>query len=171
MLGDELLATPIYEATNFRSVYLPMGIWTRLSDNKVFPGKRVITIEAGDGTLPLFSRNGSVLPIGSNPMTLHYFPRLGGEFFLFENDLEDYSQVHAAPAGDFLRLEIESRKDRNYQWVVHHTDRPRKVEGCSEVQRVNLLRAGTWFYDARNRNLHVRRLVRAGEDVIVNVSF
>jgi hypothetical protein len=171
MLGDELLVAPVYEAGSSRSVYLPMGLWTRLSDNQVFPGKRVITIESSNGELPLFSRNGAVVPMGSNPMSLHYFPRLGGEFFLFENDLEEYSQVHAAPAGDFLRLEIESRKDRDYEWVVHHIDRPRSVEGLVEVKSAGLPRAGAWFYDTRNRNLNVRTLARAGEDQIINVSF
>jgi hypothetical protein len=171
MLGDELLVAPIYAAGNTRSVYLPMGLWTRLSDNRVFPGKRAIAIEARGGELPLFSRNGAVVPVGSNPMKLHYFPRLGGEFFLFENDLEEYSQVHAAPAGDFVRLEIESRKDRDYEWVVHHIGRPGSVEGFAEVRSSGLLRAGAWFYDARNRNLHVRTLARAGEDRIINVAF
>ncbi len=171
MLGDELLVAPIYGIGSSRSVYLPMGLWTRLSDNQVFPGKGVITIEAHGSELPLFSRNGAVVPVGSNPMSLHYFPRLGGEFFLFENDLEEYSQVHAAPAGDFLRLEIESHKDRAYEWVVHHIDRPKSVEGFAEVRSAGLLRAGSWFYDVRNRNLHVRTLTRAGEDRIINVSF
>ena len=40
-------------------------------------------------------------------MALHYFPKLGGEFFLLEGDIAEYSQVHAAPALDFMRLEIE----------------------------------------------------------------
>ena len=27
-----------------------------------------------------------------------------------------------------MRLEIESKKDRDYQWVVHHVERPSSVE-------------------------------------------
>jgi alpha-glucosidase (family GH31 glycosyl hydrolase) len=171
MLGDELLAAPFYDTGNSRSVYLPMGIWTRLSDNQVFPGKRVVKIAAsGDDDLPLFCRTGTILPVGSNPTRLHYFPRLGAEFFLFESDLEDYSQVHAAPAGDFLRLEIESRKDRDYEWVVHHIGRPRKIEALTERANLDAIRAGGWYYDARQRNLHVRMFARAGEGQIVNIS-
>jgi hypothetical protein len=162
MLGDELLVAPIYEGRNSRTLYLPMGIWTRLSDNRVFQGKQVITIEGKPGELVLFSRNGSILPLGSEPMKLHYFPRLGGEFFLFEADLQDYSQVHAAPAGDFMRLEIESRKGRQYEWILHHVRRPRKVVG-GEVRR--------WFYDSPNGNLHVSMLGSAGKDDIVTISF
>ena len=162
MLGDELLVAPIYEGQRSRTLYLPMGIWTRLSDNRVFQGKQAITIEGAAGELVLFSRNGSILPLGSEPMTLHYFPRLGGEFFVYEDELQDYSQMHAAPAGDFMRLEVESRKDRHYEWILHHVDRPRKVGGSGVSQ---------WSYDSPNGNLHIWMLGSAGQDDIVTISF
>ena len=108
-------------------------------------------------------------------MTLHYFPKLGGEFFLFESDLGEYSQVHAGPAGDFLRLEIESKKHRVYEWIVHHLDRPRRIAAgaveYAQVDRPNGLHPGAWFYDGRNKNLHVRMTGRAGADEIVNIAF
>jgi hypothetical protein len=175
MLGDELLIAPIHQDRSSRSVYLPMGIWTRLSDNQVFQGKRRIGIDAAAGELPAFSRNGAVLPLGSSPMKLHYFPRLGGEFFLFESDLGEYSQVHAGPAGDFMRLEIESKKERDYEWIVHHLDRPRRIAAggmdFAEVGVEDRLRPGAWFYDAPNKNLYVRIVGRAGGDEIINISF
>ena len=177
MLGDELLIAPIYEAGKPPRVYLPMGIWTRLSDGRVFQGKQVATIEGNPGELVLFSRSGSILPLGSEPITLHYFPRLGGEFFLFEKDLEDYSQAHAAPAGDFIRLEIESKKGRYYEWVLHHVDRPRKVVAAGvefgEVASRELLRRrpSGWLYDSPNKNLHVWMFGSEGHDDIVSISF
>jgi hypothetical protein len=177
MLGDELLVAPIYEAQTSRSLYLPMGIWTRLSDNRVFPGRRTITIEGKAGELVLFAHNGSILPLRWEPMTLHYFPRLGGEFFVFESEPQDYSQMHAAPAGDFMRLEIESRKDRYYEWILHHVERPRKVVAggvefgeAANRQRLRLMPGG-WFYDSPNGNLHVWMLGSAGKDDIVTISF
>ena len=177
MLGDELLVAPIYEGQSSRSLYLPMGIWTRISDNRVFPGRRVINIEGKSGEMVLFSRNGSILPLGWGPMTLHYFPRLGGEFFVFEDEPQDYSLMHAAPAGDLMRLEIESRKDRYYEWIVHHVDRPRKVvmggiefKEAANRQRLRL-QPGGWFYDSPNGNLHVWMLGSAGKDDIVAISF
>jgi len=175
MLGDELLIAPIHQAQNSRSVYLPMGIWTRLSNNQVFQGRRTIVIDAAAGELPAFSRNGAIVPLGSSPMKLHYFPRLGGEFFLFESDLSEYSQVHAGPAGDYMRLEIESKKERDYQWIVHHLDRPRRIASggveFAPVEAEDRLRPGAWFYDAPNKNLHVRIVGRAGGDEIINISF
>ncbi len=171
MLGDELLVAPLLGEENSRSVYFPMGVWTRLSDNQTFPGRRRISIQAAKDELPLFCRNGTILPLGTNPTVLHYFPKLGAEFFLFERDLEDYSQVHAEPAGDYLRLEIESRKERTYEWIVHHLDKPKKIEGMREIGEAGLLRDGAWFYDRAQRNLHVRIVTHANEDRITNISF
>ena len=162
MLGDELLVAPMPESGITRSVYLPMGIWTKLSDNAIYDGRRTVGITALAGELPIFSRNGAIVPLGEHPMELHYFPRLGGEFFLFESDLGEYSQVHAGPAGDYMRLEIESKKDRDYEWVVHHSERPKKVvaggDAYAQVASRDRLRARAWYYDVRSKNLHVRAM-------------
>ena len=106
---------------------LPRGTWTNLETNQVTTGPRTLDVESK--SLPVWARNGAIVPLDSkNGMGLHYFPSLGGEFFLLEGDIAEYSQVHAAPALDFMRLEIESKKDRDYQWVVHHVEKPAGVE-------------------------------------------
>ena len=174
LLGDEMLVAPFYEPGDKRSVYLPRGTWTNLETNEATPGPRTITVETK--SLPVFARNGAIVPLdGAAGMALHYFPKLPGEFFLLEGDIAEYSQVHASPALDFMRLEIESKKDRDYQWVVHHVERPASVEFADrkyrEVGQPNELSDGTWFYDARQRNVHARVMVKAGEDCIINVNF
>ena len=174
MLGDEMLAAPIYEPGGKRSVYLPRGIWTNLETNQVFQGKRTIAVETK--SLPVFARNGSIVPLDSAAgIDLHYFPKLGAEFFLLETEIGDYSQVHAAPAADIMRLEIESKKDRDYQWVVHHIEKPTSV-GFQDVKYREssspaALAAGMWFYDAPRQNLHVRVRVKADQDCIINLAW
>ena len=38
--------------------------------------------------LPVFARNGTIVPLAAaNGMGLHYFPKLGAEFFFLEEDL------------------------------------------------------------------------------------
>jgi hypothetical protein len=171
MLGDELLVAPIVAPGGSREVYLPQGVWTNLETNETFPGRRTITVKTA--SLPVFARNGSIVPLDSaGGMALHYFPKLGAEFFLVEADA--WTQIHAAPAADILRLEIESKKARDYQWVVHHVDRPVSVGFEGKVFReapAGQLADRTWSYDAKTRNLQVRVRVAAGEDSIVNVTF
>ncbi len=172
MLGDEMLIAPIYDATGKRSLYLPQGTWTNLETNGVEQGRRTIAAESKG--LPVFARNGAIVPLDSKgAMALHYFPSLGAEFFLLESAVADWSQVHAAPAGDILRLEIESKVERDYQWVVHHVERPAEVgfeeRKYGEVDAPAALSDGTWFYDAAQKNLHVRVRVAAGEDCVIHV--
>jgi alpha-glucosidase (family GH31 glycosyl hydrolase) len=172
LLGDEMLIAPIYEPGDQRSVYLPRGIWTNLETNEVTQGPRTITVKTK--ALPVFARNGTIVPLDSKGgLALHYFPKLGAEFFLLESDLADYSQVHAAPAADIMRLEIETRKDRDYEWVVHHVDKPAAV-GFEDVEyrqaaAPDQMADRTWFYDPSARNLQVRVHAKAGEDCIVNL--
>jgi hypothetical protein len=124
-------------------------------------------------------RNGSIIPFGGmepgEPMELHYFPSLGAEFFLWEPDVEENSQYHASPTADFWRLEIESKKDRIYEWIFHHKPRAKTVvEGNQRYQEVRdrkLLKPGTWWHDTTLNNLHVMVEGGAGQDRIVNIGF
>jgi hypothetical protein len=174
MLGDEMLIAPIYTASDKRPVYLPPGIWTNLATNEELQGRRTIEIETKG--LPVFARNGTVIPLDSaNGMALHYFPKLGAEFFILEKDVNAWTQVHAAPAADAMRLEIESRVARDYEWVVHHVERPSGV-GFEERKYVEAasreaMAAQGWFYDAGLKNLHVRASVAAGEDRVIHVGW
>jgi alpha-glucosidase (family GH31 glycosyl hydrolase) len=174
MLGDEMLVAPFYEPGDRRTVYLPRGTWTNLETNETITGPRTIAVQTK--SLPVFVRNGAILPLDTAPgIVLHYFPKAGGEFFLLEGDIAEYSQVHAAPALDIMRLQIESKKDREYQWVVHHVERPVSVEFAGrqyrEVPAPAALTEHTWFYDAARKNLHVQAKVKAGEDCIINLNF
>ncbi|MBZ5728224.1 MAG: hypothetical protein LAP87_24960 [Acidobacteriia bacterium] len=174
MLGDEMLIAPVYEPANQRTLYLPQGMWTNLETNEVSPGKRSITVDSA--ALAVFARNGTIVPLNSGEaLGLHYFPRLAAEFFLLERDAGEYTQVHAAPAADIMRLEIESQKERAYQWVVHHVEKPAEVgfedRKYGQAEGLAALADGTWFYDAAQKNLHIRARVKAGEDCIINVAW
>jgi len=174
MLGDEMLIAPIYQPGNRRSVYLPQGVWTNLETNEVSPGRRSITVETA--ALPVFARNGTIVPLDSpGGIALHYFPSLGAEFFVLEGETEGWTQIHAAPAGDIIRLQIEAHGSHDFQWVVHHVEKPAEVGfGEAKYQLVAgpaAMRDRTWFYDAAKKNLEVRVHVKASEDCIINIVF
>ena len=126
--------------------------------------------------LPVFARNGAIVPLDSpQGLALHYFPKLAAEFFLLETDSGEYTQIHAAPAADIMRLEIESKQDRAYQWVLHHVERPSEVgfedRKYRPVAAAQVVADGTWFYDAAQKNLQIRTRVKAGEDCIINIAW
>jgi hypothetical protein len=179
MFGDEILAAPILSGDGRREVYLPMGVWTDLRTNQTHAGRRRIPIEAAADELPLFVKNGSIIPFlddaGADRVTAHYFPKLAAEFFIFEPDLGEHTQLHASPAGDFYRFEIECKAGREYEWVAHHLPAPKKVaQGETAFVRVgsrDRLRPNAWFHDSAAGNLHIRLRTRAGGGAIVNAAY
>jgi hypothetical protein len=160
MIGDELLLVPACDGSGTRSIRLPMGNWTDLRDNHEYAGRTVHSLRATTRDWPLLGRSGSIVPMqAADRIELHYFPKLPAEFFLYEPALDEHTQVHAGPAGDYWRLEVESKVDRRYEWVMHHFGRPREVAGFR------------WSYDEGQRNLHVVVDAKAGIDHIVNIMF
>lgn len=64
LFGDSLLVAPlVQEQTSSRLVYLPDGKWTGLFDNLTYEGRSRIHCHAGWQTLPVFIRDGSVIPM------------------------------------------------------------------------------------------------------------
>jgi alpha-glucosidase (family GH31 glycosyl hydrolase) len=136
MLGDELLVAPSCAGR----IELPQGMWTDIDSDQVYHGR---TLYQSPKAISMLARNGSIVPLANGDVIeLHYFPKLGGEFFIYEPEIEEYTQVHASPAADFWRLEIESKAPRTYEWIIH--------------------RAG-------KSSLRVRASVQAGEDRIINI--
>lgn len=163
LLGDEMLVAPIYDPGDKRPVYFPPGAWTNLDTNRQYPGRRTATIESAG--LPVFAHNGAIIPFDApdGSIALHYFAPLPGEFFLLEKDPAAYSQIHAAPAGGILRLEIESKKERTYRWVIHHVDRPTQV--AFEDRHYQ------WTYDSDRKTLTIEVPVKSAEDNIIHVTW
>jgi hypothetical protein len=176
MVGDELLAAPVLAPRDTLAVYLPRGVWTNLRTEETHRGRREISVPAAPG-LTLFAKNGSIVPLAAESgdiLELHYFPSAGAEFFLFEGPDADVSQFHAAPAGAYLRLEIESKAARVYDWVVHHAGACRKVVSggveFSEAAETAQLAPGRWHEDRARKLLRIRVRSAAGGDEIVNVT-
>jgi hypothetical protein len=141
LIGDELIVGLTDE------MYLPRGVWTNWRTNEVSPGRRT----APNG---MWARNGTIVPLQwPQAMELHYFPRLGAEFFLTEPEAAAISQFHAAPAGLYMRLQIESQLERDYVWVLHHVSAPKVLEKG-------------WRYDRRRRELRIPIHAGAKSDVI-----
>ncbi|MGB9604799.1 MAG: hypothetical protein ACPL88_02820 [Bryobacteraceae bacterium] len=83
--------------------------------------------------------------------------------------------MHAAPAGDRLRLEIEPERERVWEWVVHHVKAPAEVRATdgayAPVTVGEELGPGHWWYDEAKGNLHVCVRAAAGLDHVIFVSF
>jgi alpha-D-xyloside xylohydrolase len=65
MLGDRLLVAPVFDPEGWCEYYLPAGQWTGLLDGRVVDGGRWFRERFDAFSLPLWVREGSVLPIGN----------------------------------------------------------------------------------------------------------
>ncbi|SDN44819.1 alpha-D-xyloside xylohydrolase [Actinomyces ruminicola] len=63
MLGDALLVAPVMDADGAAEVYLPEGTWTSWWDGTTVEGPRWVRERHDLDTLPLYVRQGSVLPV------------------------------------------------------------------------------------------------------------
>jgi alpha-D-xyloside xylohydrolase len=64
LFGDSLLVAPITDETDRRWVYLPKGVWTDWWTGERLRGERWIQVEADIETLPLYIREGGIVPMG-----------------------------------------------------------------------------------------------------------
>ncbi|PWU02210.1 MAG: alpha-xylosidase [Bacteroidetes bacterium] len=103
MFGPSLLVCPVYEyhATN-RKVYLPSGQgWFDFNSGKYFEGGQTITADAPYERLPLFVKEGSIIPTGQDlqytgekPMdiiTLYVYTGKDGSFTLYNDEGTNYN--------------------------------------------------------------------------------
>lgn len=100
LVGDELLVAPVLDPGALgRYVYLPKGLWYDFHSKATLRGPQLYYTQAPLGTLPLFIKEGSVLPtqqgdpqaasIESETLTLEVYPPLQaseGDSFLYSDE-------------------------------------------------------------------------------------
>jgi alpha-glucosidase/alpha-D-xyloside xylohydrolase len=95
--GDCILVAPVLEAgAAHRTTYLPHGIWWDYWSAARVDGGHEVTRGVDLGTLPLYMKAGSILPLGpvkqhtqeasSEPLKLRVYPGADGAFSLYEDD-------------------------------------------------------------------------------------
>jgi alpha-glucosidase (family GH31 glycosyl hydrolase) len=174
--GDDLLVVPVTrDGARHWPVYLPEETWYDFWSHERHDGPKAISVEAPLERLPLFVRQGALLPLGSvvqyegerelTEITVLVYPAERSSFTLYEDDgrTQDYQQ------GSFALTEIscEARDgdvictlgaasgessllpaERRYALKVYSPKRPRRVDvdGKKLARRKDEGEAG-WSYD------------------------
>ncbi len=63
MCGDDILVAPMFAGEAHREVYLPEGRWHDYYSGKVYDGKQTITVTATLDQIPMFVKDGTLLPL------------------------------------------------------------------------------------------------------------
>ncbi|MGX5680917.1 alpha-xylosidase [Schumannella luteola] len=125
LLGPDLLVAPVFTPTGEVEFYLPEGRWTSLLSGETKEGSRWHREVHGFDSLPLYVREGAVLPIGARTdrpdydyldgLTLHVYPgadgtspvtvrQPGGEDAVFEVQRASRRVTVSGPAGSWGAL-------------------------------------------------------------------
>ena len=96
MMGDSLLAAPILQTSDERSIYLPAGDWYAFDTNLVIHGNQTINVAAGLDEIPVYVRAGSILTLApvlehtsqlpGGALELQIYPGKDAAFTLVEDD-------------------------------------------------------------------------------------
>ena len=121
MLGDALLAAPVFSADGTARYYLPAGRWTELFTGKIRQGGRWYEGAYDYFSLPLYVRQNTLLPVGAvadrpdydyaQDVTLHYYCPVEGETAvcrLVDQKGASVNEITATKTGDTLHIAATS---------------------------------------------------------------
>ncbi|MDF2958536.1 MAG: glycoside hydrolase family 31 protein [Paenibacillus sp.] len=102
MIGDSLLAAPLFAGEQARDVLLPQGIWYGLETGERFEGNQIVRIEPGLERMPIFVKDGAIIPTiparshaprpGEKvPLHLIHFGETPGSIELYDDDGETFA--------------------------------------------------------------------------------
>ena len=111
MMGDCLLVAPMLPGQASRSVLLPPGNWVDFHSGQTIAGGGEVRVEAALERIPLFVRDGGIIPLAAedNPRVLeirHYGKATGG-FSLYDDDGESFAYEH----GEYTWLQLRAEAD------------------------------------------------------------
>jgi alpha-D-xyloside xylohydrolase len=118
LLGTDLLVAPMISADGTRKVYLPAGVWVDYWTGEALDGGRHITVSPPLDQIPLFVRQGALIPVtepgdtvgDDAPITLVAFGVPEHESRTTIRDLDGDTAVTAVRDGDRLVVTVEGPK-------------------------------------------------------------
>ena len=99
IIGDSLLVAPLFAGEASREVFLPEGAWYDFETGERHEGGQAITVTPGLETLPMFVREGAIIPMmpplphapsagEAVPLTIRHYGPAPGAFRLYDDDGE-----------------------------------------------------------------------------------
>jgi alpha-D-xyloside xylohydrolase len=131
MVGDSMLVAPLFMGQTSREVFLPKGNWYDFETGECFDGGQVINISAGLDKLPIFVREGGIIPMmpvlqyapkagDSVPLEILHFGNKSGTFRLYDDDGETLNYEK----GEYRwrTIEVEVFEDGNRRGAISKAD-------------------------------------------------
>jgi len=154
MYGPWLLVAPVTrEKARSRQVYLPAGQWTDFWTEKIVSGPGEIRAEAPLDRIPLFAREGAIIPMAPlmqymgekpvNPLTLAIYPgQRPTSYEIYDDDGKSNAYLQGEYAitrvefipGETMEVKVSAQgafkgkpEKQSFLIAVHHVSRPDQV--------------------------------------------
>ncbi len=168
LFGPSILVAPVVDkGKRTQIVYLPKGSWYNMQTGEKFSGNQQITVEAPLDSIPIFVKEGSVLPLAPamnyvdekppENLDLHVYTGSDASFDLYDDDGTTYGYEQGKCTDTVIDYCEKSHsviihkaegqydgmpKNRSYTLYLHHVRRPGAVTlNCSAYS--------DWNYDER----------------------
>ena len=117
--GPSLLVAPVVEkCATTRQVYLPPGTWFDFWTGNAIEGGRVVSREVDLKTMPLYVRDGSIIPTGpvkqyvdekvKEPLSVRIYPGNDAAFLLYEDDGRTFNYRR----GEWMGIQMDWKNSR-----------------------------------------------------------
>ncbi len=191
--GHDLLVAPVVEeGARKKNVSLPAGRWTYFWDDRAIEGPRKISVPVGLDTMPIFVREGAIIPMAPvmrhtsekpvDPLTIHFYPGTSpSSYKLYEDDGESrgyengeftITSIEAEERDHVVRIRVGKPEGkfngmpttRSYEIVVHH------ARGDGRLSFEKLASSPEGKYISENKTYVVRTPATDG-DFTVKIDF
>jgi alpha-D-xyloside xylohydrolase len=134
MFGRYVLVAPIMTKEHSRNVYLPVGVWYDFWEEKKYTGGCWITMDCPLDRIPVFIKEGSILPlgrevnrtdeVGPDGMTLKICPNKNGEASYALRDDDTEISINAKINNNTLDIEMNQeindlKIDIGNEYAIH----------------------------------------------------
>jgi alpha-D-xyloside xylohydrolase len=116
IVGENLLVAPMFDGETERQVTLPKGKWFDFYTGKLVGKGEVITVRPGLGQIPVFVRDGGIVPLypvidslteEKLPLEIRHYGEKSSTYNLYDDDGTTYNYLK----GEFTRLKLEVSVD------------------------------------------------------------
>ncbi|WP_284638236.1 TIM-barrel domain-containing protein [Paenibacillus silviterrae] len=127
LMGDDLLVAPVFAGEHERDVLLPPGVWYGFETGERFEGGRIVHVQAPLERIPIFVREGAVIPTmpvrprapkagEQTPLEWLHFGTVPGRGMLYDDDgvSFDYERGNSV----WQRAEVRAGADGALECVI-----------------------------------------------------
>ena len=125
MVGRDLLVAPLFAGDSARKVVLPKGKWYDFYTGKFVGEEEVITVAPGLNTIPVFVRDGGIVPLAlstnkiptaKQPLEVRFYGEKPSSYSLYDDDGDSYDYENGAYTR--IQLQVTNKKGKKQGKVI-----------------------------------------------------